>query len=107
MKIRINTLLKLEEEREKSKYKFHGYQKLIKCWFGKNLINKKYFQVEDLVFKWDKTHELKGKHTKFHICGLVHFKFLKSWFFNFYIKTLEREIENLPINSQILKKYFS
>ena len=29
------------------------------------MISRKDFQMGDLVLKWDKTHEEKGKHTKF------------------------------------------
>jgi hypothetical protein len=39
--------------------------KTIKCWFDKKFVGEKYFQVGDLVLKWDKLHEDKGKHSKF------------------------------------------
>jgi len=35
--------------------------------FDKKSVGKKSFDVGDLVLKWDKPHEEKGKHTKFHL----------------------------------------
>jgi hypothetical protein len=57
--------LKLKEEREKVKDKFHLHQQKIKRWFDKCLASDKYFQVGDLVPKWDKASEARGKHLKF------------------------------------------
>jgi hypothetical protein len=65
MQQRLNMLLKLEEEREKSKKKLMQHQELIKRWFEKTSVGNKYFQEGDLVLKWDKANEMKGKHTKF------------------------------------------
>ena len=62
---RINTLLKLEEERNKVKEKFHIHQQRIKRWFDKHVVGDKQFQDEDLVLKWDKENEAKRKHYKF------------------------------------------
>jgi len=36
-------------------------RKKIKCWFDKKFVGEKEFQVGDLVLKWDKPHEDKGK----------------------------------------------
>jgi len=58
-------LLKLEEEREKEKNNFFVHQQIIKRWFDKEFEREKDFQVGDLVLKWDKPHEEKGKHFKF------------------------------------------
>jgi hypothetical protein len=65
MQRRIDVLIILEEEREKNKDKFHEHQLIIKHWFDKHLVDKKYFQIGDLVLKLEKTHKDKGKHTKF------------------------------------------
>jgi hypothetical protein len=60
----IGTLVKLEE-RSKAKEKFHTHQQRIKRWFDKHVAGDKQFQVGDLVLKWDKASEAKGKHSKF------------------------------------------
>jgi hypothetical protein len=38
---------------------------MVKRWFDKSNVGNKYFQEGDLVLKWDKANELKGKHSKF------------------------------------------
>ena len=40
------------------------HQQWIKLWFDKHVVGDKQFQVGDLVLKWDKTSEAKGKHSK-------------------------------------------
>jgi hypothetical protein len=65
MQQRLNMLLNLEEDKEKYKKKLMQHQELIKIWFDKASIGSKYFQEGDLVLKWDKVNEMKGKHTKF------------------------------------------
>ena len=61
----IDTLLRLEEERLRTKDKFVIHQNQIKRWFDKNSMGTCEFGVGDLVPKWDEAHEEKGKHTKF------------------------------------------
>jgi hypothetical protein len=56
--------LNLEEIHEKTKSKFEAHQQRVKRWFDKNFAGEKEFQVGDLVLKWDKSHEDKGKHSK-------------------------------------------
>jgi hypothetical protein len=108
MKMRIDALINLEEERDKTKEKFHEHQAIIKIWFDKHSTNDKEFQVGDLVLKWDKAHEEKGKHTKFQHLWLGPFIISKKLGpSTFILQTLNGEIENLPINGQILKKYFA
>ena len=65
LQIRIDTLLKLKEERNKAKEKFHIHQQIIKRWFDKHVVGDKQFQVGDLVLKWDKASEENKKHSKF------------------------------------------
>jgi hypothetical protein len=104
----IDTLLKKEEERDKPKHKFHEHQQSITLWFDKHVVNDKDFQVGDLALKWDKSHEFKGKHTKFQHLWLNPFQISKKLGpTTFILKTLEEEIENLPVNGQIMKKYLS
>lgn len=58
----IDTLLRLEEEREKAKQKFVAHQQIFKRWFDKHSSGDNNFEVGDLVLKWDKLNEPKGKH---------------------------------------------
>ena len=41
------------------------HQQRIKRWFDKHVAGDKQFQVGDLVLKWDKASEAKGKNSKF------------------------------------------
>ena len=61
----INTLCMLEEEREKDKSKFLAHQQIVKRWFDKHKAKENFFEVGDLVLKWDRANEPKGKHSKF------------------------------------------
>ena len=61
----IDSLSKLEEERNTSKEKFHVHQQRIMRWFYKHATSDKQFQVSDLVLKWDKASEARGKYSKF------------------------------------------
>jgi hypothetical protein len=55
----------LEEERNKAKEIFYVHQQRIKRWFDKHASGDKQFQVGDLILKWDKASESRGKHLKF------------------------------------------
>jgi hypothetical protein len=60
------------------------------------------------VLKWDKTKEMKGKHTKFQKLWLGPYQIYdKIEPGTFKIKSLEGYLEELPINGQFLKRYFS
>jgi hypothetical protein len=65
IKQRIDTLLMLEEEREKEKSKFTTHQQIVRRWFEKHKDKEKSFEVGYLVLKWDIENEPKGKHSKF------------------------------------------
>ena len=56
MEKRIKTLLKLEEEREKSRQHFTKHQQIVKSWFDQSFSSDRELQVGDLVLKWDKVH---------------------------------------------------
>ena len=47
----INTLLKLEEERDRSKQHFIKHQQIVKSWFDQSSSSNREFQVGDLVLK--------------------------------------------------------
>jgi hypothetical protein len=101
-------LLKLEEDGDKSKKKLMQHQELIKIWFEKSFVGSKYFQEGDLVLKWDKAIEMKGKHTKFQKLWLVPSQIHeKIGLGTFRLKTMEGDMEELPVNGQIIKRYFS
>ena len=58
-------IIKLEEQREQARKTNAHHQALIKYYFDSSIITRKNFQMGDLVLKWDKAHEEKGKHTNF------------------------------------------
>ena len=61
---RIYTLLKLEEDREKSNNKLYQHQQLVKIWFDEQSSFDRDFLVGDLVLRWDKQHKDNKKYTK-------------------------------------------
>ena len=64
--------------------------------------------IGDLVLKWDKAHEEKGKHTKFQKMWLGPFQIAKKiGSYTFILQDLTRKRESLPINGLVLKKLFS
>ena len=108
LQTRIDTLLKLKEERDKAKEKFHIHQQRIKRWFDKHVASDKQFQVGDLVLKWDKTNKAKGKHSKFQNLCLGSYEIAeKIGDATYKLQSLQGDLENLPINASILKRYFS
>jgi hypothetical protein len=64
----------VEEERERDKRKFGVHKNLVKTWFDKHKDGDKNFEVRDLVLKWDKINDPKGKHFKFQNLWLVTFQ---------------------------------
>eukprot|EP00253_Pinus_taeda_P019664 PITA_19664 len=65
IQLRHDQILKLEEEREKARIIHAKHQQIIKSYFDSPSSSSKQLQVGDLVLKWDKAHEDKGKDTKF------------------------------------------
>jgi hypothetical protein len=82
---------------------------LVKRWFEKNLVGNKDFQEGDLVLKWDKANEMKGKHTKFQktMTRYPYHIYEKIRPGTFKLKSLEGYLEELHVNGQFLKRYFS
>eukprot|EP00253_Pinus_taeda_P017642 PITA_17642 len=62
---RIYQLVRLEQLRDKAINKFRNHQMIVKRWFDRHLVGDKDYQVGELVLKWDKLSEPKGKHMKF------------------------------------------
>jgi hypothetical protein len=101
-------LLNLEEIRDKTKSKFESHQQTVKCWFDKKFAGEKEFQVGDLVLKWDKPHEDKGKHSKFQQLWLGPYLIKeKIGQGTFRLQNLQGEVDSLPVNDQVLKHYIS
>ena len=75
---RIDTLLMLEEERDKYKSMCIAHQQIVKRWFYKHKAKEKNFEVGDLVLKWDRENEPKGKHSKFENLWLGPFQVAKK-----------------------------
>ena len=66
------------------------------------------FQVGDLFLKQDKAREAKGKHSKFQKIWLGPYEIAeKIGDATYRLQYLQGDLENLPINASILKRYFS
>ena len=78
----------------------------MKRWFDRHLAGDKDYQVGELVLKWDKLNEPKGKHTKFQHLWPGLFQVEKIRQGTYRLKKLQGETEKLPINGQHLKRYF-
>ena len=107
LQLRQTEIIKLEEQREQAKKTHAHHQALIKSSFDSNIMTRKNFQMGDLVLKWDKAHEEKGKHTKFQKLWLGPFQIVE--FIGpstFVLQDLAGRRDSLPVNGQILKIYF-
>eukprot|EP00253_Pinus_taeda_P034210 PITA_34210 len=108
IQLRHDKILKLEEEREKAKVIHAKHQQIIKSSFDSVSSGSKQFQVGDLVLKWDKAHEDKGKHTKFQKMWLRPFQICeKIGHSTFILQDLSGLRDSLPVNGLILKKFFN
>eukprot|EP00253_Pinus_taeda_P026856 PITA_26856 len=108
IQLRYDQILKLEEEREKAKDTHAKHQQIIKAAFDSASSGSKQFQVGNLVLKWDKAHEDKGKHTKFQKLWLGPFQICeKIGHSTFLLQDLTGVRESLPVNGLILKKFFN
>ena len=107
MQLRQLKILKLEEEWEKARITHAHHQQLAKAYFDSNSVSSKNFQLRDLVLKWDKIHEEKGKHTKFQRMWLGPFQIVELIGpSTFMLQNLAGKREPLLVNGQVLKKYF-
>ena len=77
LQLRQMEIIKLEEQREQAKRTHAHHQALVKSSFDSNIMTRKDFQVGDLVLKWDKAHEEKGKHSKFQRMWLGPFQIVE------------------------------
>jgi hypothetical protein len=108
IQLRHDQILKLEEEREKARIIHAKHQQIIKSSFDTTSTSSKQLQVGDLVLKWDKAHEDKGKHTKFQKMWLGPFQINeKIGPSTFILQDLSGKRDSLPVNGLILKKFFN
>eukprot|EP00253_Pinus_taeda_P020765 PITA_20765 len=108
IQLRHGQILKLEEEREKAKIIHVKHQQIIKSSFDSTSSSSKQLQVGDLVLKWDKAHEDKGKHTKIQNMWLRPFQINeKIGHSTFILQDLSGKRDYLPVNGLILKKFFN
>ena len=107
LQLRQLQILKLKEQQERAKITHAHHQALVKASFDSNMASRKDFQIGDLVLKWDKAHEEKGKHSKFQQMWLGPFQIVEIIGpSTFMLQDLAGKKEYLPVNGQILKKYF-
>ena len=107
IQLRQMEIMKLEERREQAKKTHAHHQALIKSSFDSSIMTRKNFQMGDLVLKWDKAHEEKGKHMKFQKMWLGPFQIVEVIGpSTFVLQDLAGKRDPLPINGQILKKCF-
>ena len=99
--------LKLEEDIDKAKIIHEKHQQLVKSSFDASSTGSNFLSIGDLVLKWDKAHEEKGKHTKFQKMWLGLFQIIEKIGSNtFILQDLTGKREPLPVNGLILKKFF-
>ena len=108
LQLRQCQIIKLEEERNKSKQTHARHQQIVKPSFDSSFVTRENSLIGDLVLKWDKVHEEKGKHMKFQKLWLGPFQIIEEIGpSTFLLQDLSGKRDYLPVNGQILKKYFS
>ena len=97
----------MEEEREKAKSKFLAHQQVVKRWFNKHKGKEKKFEVGDLVLKWVRENEPKGKHSMFQNLWLGPFQVVeKIGVGTCRLQNLKGEHDAFLVNGKALKQYF-
>ena len=80
---------------------------LVKRWFDKIYVGNKELEIRDLVIKWEKLNDPKGKHTKFQRLWVGPFQISENMGQGTYqLNNLQEEKEKFYINGQHLKIYF-
>jgi hypothetical protein len=78
-----------------------------KC-FDKHKVGHKNFEVGDMVLKWDRFNEPKGKNIKFQNLWLGRYHVAEKIGVGTYrLQSLEGDFDSLLINEYILKRYFT
>jgi hypothetical protein len=79
----------------------------VKRWFDKHKAKEKSFEIGDLVLKWDRANEPKGKHSKFQNLCLGPFQVAEKIGIGTYqLQNPKGEPDALSVNGQALKQYF-
>ena len=100
-------MLKLEEDRDKSKNKLYQHQQLVKKWFDERSSSDTKFSVGDLVLRWDTKRKDNKEHTKFqHLCLGPFIVTENIGPSTVQLQTLEGVIDTFPVNVFLPKKYF-
>jgi hypothetical protein len=104
---RMHQLVEVQQTREQLFDKAQSHQQKIKEAFDKK-VKKEYFQLGDLVLKWDAQRKDKGKHGKFEALWVGPFKISEVLQNNtFKLQNLEDvEFPGGPVNGNFLKRYF-
>jgi hypothetical protein len=96
---RIQQLVEVQQTREQLLDRVQDHQQKIKQTFDKK-VRKEYFQLGDLVLKWDAPKKDKGKHGKFEALWIGPFKISEVFSNNTYkLQNLEdSEVLGGPVN---------
>jgi hypothetical protein len=79
----------------------------VKRWFDKHKGKDKNFEIGDLLLKWDRENEPKGKHSKFQNLWLGPFQVAEKIGVGTYLlHNLRGEPDTLLVNGQAFKQYF-
>jgi hypothetical protein len=107
MIIRIYQLVEVQQAREQTMDRIRDHQQRIKKVFDKKA-KKEWFQIGDLVLKWDAPKQDKGKHNEFEALWIGPFRISETFSNNTYrLRDLEgEEIFSSPVNGHFLKKCF-
>ena len=80
---------------------------IMKRLFDFHLGGDKDYQVGEIVLKWDKLNEPKGRDMKFQHLWLGPLQVEENIGQGIYrLKTLQGQIEKLPVNGEHLKRFF-
>jgi hypothetical protein len=70
-------------------------------WFDKNKGKENNFELGDLVLKWDRANEPKGKYYKFQNLWFIPFQVAEKIGLGTYrLQNLRGELDALPVNGQ-------
>lgn len=102
---RINQIIELDEERRASHQRHVRFREKLKKLFD-NKVTPRAFSVGDLVLLWDSRHEDKGKHVKFDALWMGHYAIdIRIGENTFFLKDLDRDLLELPVNGSHLKHF--
>ena len=105
---RMLQLIEVHQIREALMDKSQSYKDKVKTLFDRRT-NKKKFQVDDLVLRWDVWRQDKGKHAKFDNLWFGPFKIFDVLDNNtFLLKNIDDDqLSSGPVNGHFLKHFFT